>query len=71
MERFSFGDSVKIIKEPDITITTYERGTALSTQDLVDNDFTMIINQANYFQFALDDIEEAHMAHLNWIEVII
>ncbi len=55
-----FGDSVKIIKEPDITITNYERGTALSTQDLTDADFTMIVDQANYFQFAIDDIEEAH-----------
>ena len=56
----NFGDSVKIIKEPDITITTYERGTALATQDLTDADFTMVVDQANYFQFAIDDIEEAH-----------
>ena len=56
----NFGDSVKIIKEPDITITTYERGTTLATQDLTDADFTMVVNQANYFQFAIDDIEEAH-----------
>jgi len=56
----NFGDSVKIIKEPDITITTYERGTQLNTQDLTDQDFTMVVNQANYFQFAIDDIEEAH-----------
>ena len=56
----NFGDSVKIIKEPDITITTYARGTALATQDLTDADFTMVVDQANYFQFAIDDIEEAH-----------
>ena len=56
----NFGDSVKIIKEPDITITTYERGTQLATQDLTDADFTMVVDQANYFQFAIDDIEEAH-----------
>jgi hypothetical protein len=56
----NFGDSVKIIKEPDITITTYERGTSLATQDLTDADFTMVVDQANYFQFAIDDIEEAH-----------
>jgi hypothetical protein len=56
----NFGDSVKIIKEPDITITKYERGTQLATQDLVDADFTMVVDQANYFQFAIDDIEEAH-----------
>ena len=56
----NFGDSVKIIKEPDITITTYERGTTLATQDLTDADFTMVVDQANYVQFAIDDIEEAH-----------
>ena len=60
-----FGDSVKIIKEPDITITNYERGTTLSTQDLTDADFTMIVDQASYFQFAIDDIEEAH-SHISF-----
>lgn len=56
----NFGDSVKIIKEPDITITAYERGTQLANQDLTDADFSMVVNQANYFQFSIDDIEEAH-----------
>ena len=56
----SFGDSVKIIKEPDITINSYARGTTLATQDLTDAEVTMVVNQANYFQFAIDDIEEAH-----------
>ncbi len=46
-----FGDSVRIIKEPDITVSTYARGTTLATQDLADADFTMIVDQANYFQF--------------------
>ena len=59
-ELANFGDSVRIIKEPDITITAYERGTALATQDLVDADFTMVVDKANYFQFAVDDIEESH-----------
>ena len=59
-ELANMGDTVRIIKEPDITINSYLRGTTLATQDLTDADFTMIIDQANYFQFALDDIEEAH-----------
>jgi hypothetical protein len=59
-ELANFGDSVKIIKEPDITITAYERGTQLATQDLVDDDFTMVVDRANYFQFSVDDIEEQH-----------
>ena len=64
----NFGDSVKIIKEPDITITNYERGTSLSTQDLTDADFTMVVDQANYFQFAIDDIEEAH-SHVSFSDL--
>lgn len=64
----NFGDSVKIIKEPDITITTLARGTTLATQALSDADFTMIVDQANYFQFALDDIEEAH-SHVNFMDL--
>ena len=56
----NFGDSVKIVREPDITINSYARGTNLATQALVDSDFTMVVDQAIYFQFAIDDIEEAH-----------
>ena len=64
----NFGDSVKIIKEPDISINTYARGTTLATQDLTDADFTMVVDQANYFQFAIDDIEEAH-SHVNFMDL--
>jgi hypothetical protein len=64
----NFGDSVKIIKEPDITINDYKRGTSLATQDLTDADFTMVVDEANYFQFAIDDIEEAH-SHVNFMDL--
>lgn len=67
-ELANMGDSVKIIKEPDITINSLARGTSLTTQDLTDADFTMIVDQANYFQFALDDIEEAH-SHINFMDL--
>jgi hypothetical protein len=63
-----FGDSVRIIKEPEITVSTYERGTTLATQDLADADFTMVVDQANYFQFAIDDIEAAH-SHVNFMDL--
>lgn len=59
----NYGDSVKIVKEPDITITNYLRGTQLATQDLTDAGFTLQIDSAQYFQFAIDDIEEAHSYH--------
>lgn len=44
------------------------RGTALSSQALADADFTMIVDQANYWQFALDDLEEAH-SHINFMDL--
>ena len=61
----NFGDSVKIVKEPDITITAYERGTTLATQNLIDSDFTMVIDSASYYQFAVDDLE-ANMSHVSF-----
>lgn len=64
----NMGDSVKIIKEPDILINSLARGTTLQTQDLQDADFTMIVDQANYFQFSLNDIEEAH-SHINFMDL--
>ena len=33
------GDSVKIIKEPEITVKAYARGTTITPQDLDDEDF--------------------------------
>ena len=66
----NFGDSVKIIKEPQISISSYKRGTSLTTQDLDDADFSMIIDQANYFQFQIDDIEEAH-SHINFMQLAV
>ena len=59
------GDSVKIIKEPEISVTAYTRGTTIATQDLSDNDFSLTIDKANYFAFKVDDIEEAH-SHVNF-----
>jgi hypothetical protein len=64
----NMGDSVNIIKEPDITVSAYARGTALATQALTDAAFTMVVNKANYYQFAMDDIEEAH-SHVNFIDL--
>lgn len=62
------GDSVRIIREPTITINALERGTTLATQDLTDTDFTMVVDKANYFQFTLADIEVAH-SHINFMDL--
>lgn len=54
------GDTVKIIKEPEISVSAYQRGTQISAQNLDDEDFTLVVDKANYFAFKIDDIEEAH-----------
>ena len=61
----NFGDTVRIIKEPEITVREYARGTTVTPQDLDDEDFTLVVDQANYFAFKIDDIEEAH-SHVNF-----
>jgi hypothetical protein len=60
------GDSVRIIKEPEISVLAYTRGTAIATQDLTDVDFTLTVDKSNYFAFKLDDIEE-QQTHVNWL----
>ena len=64
----NMGDSVKIIKEPEITITAYARGTQLTPQDLIDSDFTLIVDRANSFMFRIDDIEKSQ-THINWMDL--
>ena len=61
----NFGDSVKIIKEPTITVSAYTRGSTVNAQDLTDTEVTLVVDQGNYFAFKVDDIEE-RQAHLNW-----
>jgi len=64
----NMGDSVKVIKEPEITVKAYTRGTTITPQDLDDEEFSLTIDKANYFAFKVDDIEEAH-SHVNFQEL--
>ena len=59
------GDTVKIIKEPEITVKEYARGAQITPHDLDDEDFSLVVDKANYFAFKVDDIEEAH-SHVNF-----
>jgi len=61
----NFGDTVKIIKEPSITVSAYTRGSVVNAQDLTDTEITLVVDQGNYFAFKVDDIEE-RQSHLNW-----
>ena len=62
------GDTVQIIKEPEISVQAYTRGTTVTAQDLDDEDFQLTIDKANYFAFKMDDIEEAH-SHVNFMQL--
>jgi hypothetical protein len=64
----NMGDSVKVIKEPEITVKAYSRGTTITPQDLDDEEFSLTIDKANYFAFKVDDIEEAH-SHINFSQL--
>jgi hypothetical protein len=62
----SMGDTVRIIKEPAITVRSYARGTQVVAQDLDDDELTLTVDQGNYFSFPVDDIEKKH-AHHDWM----
>ena len=61
----NFGDTVRIIKEPTITISSYTRGSVVTPQDLADDEIQLTVDQANAFAFKVDDIEE-RQSHVNF-----
>jgi len=63
-----YGDTVKIINEPKITVYEYERGADVNTTTLTDSETTLIVDTANAFKFIVDDIE-SQMSHVNFKEV--
>ena len=63
-----FGDTVKIINEPEITVYQYERGADVTKTVLTDAETTLIVDTANAFKFIVDDIE-SQMSHVNFKEV--
>ena len=62
------GDTVRIIKEPEISVKEYARGTTVTAQDLDDEDYQLVVDKSNYFAFKMDDIEEAH-SHVNFMDL--
>ena len=61
----NYGDTVNIIKEPTITVSSYTRGGAIANQNLADDQLQLVVDQANAFAFKVDDIEE-RQSHVNW-----
>ena len=64
----AYGDSVKIIKEPVITVYQYERGADITQTKLTDQETSLVVDTANAFKFIVDDIETS-MSHVNFKEV--
>ena len=64
----AYGDSVKIIKEPVISVSDYTRGSDTSATKLTDQELTLVVDSAKAFKFIVDDIE-TNMSHVNFKEV--
>ena len=64
----SFGDSVRIIKEPVISVSDYTRGSDTTATKLTDQELTLVVDSAKAFKFIVDDIE-TNMSHVNFKEV--
>jgi hypothetical protein len=64
----AYGDSVKIIKEPVISVSDYTRGSDTTATKLTDQELTMVVDSAKAFKFIVDDIE-TKMSHVNFKEV--
>ena len=64
----AYGDSVKIIKEPVISVSDYTRGSDTSQTMLTDQELTLVVDSAKAFKFIVDDIE-TNMSHVNFKEV--
>jgi len=59
------GDTVKIVKQPIVTVRPYTRGIQLERQEIVDEDLSLVIDQGNYYSYALEDIEVVQ-SHIDW-----
>ena len=64
----AFGDSVKIIKEPVISVSDYTRNTDTTETRLTDQEISLVVDSAKAFKFIVDDIE-TNMSHVNFKEV--
>lgn len=61
----SFGDTVNIIKEPQIAVADYTRGAPVTSTDLTDQELVLTIDQAKSFSFKIDDLEK-RFSHVNF-----
>jgi len=61
----SFGDTVNIIKEPQIAVADYTRGLTVTSTALTDQELVLTVDQAKSFSFKIDDLEK-RFSHINF-----
>lgn len=61
----SYGDTVNIVREPQIDVYDYTRGATITNTALTDEELVLIVDQAKAFQFKIDDIEN-RFSNINW-----
>ena len=54
-ELANFGDSVKIIKEPVISVSDYTRGSDTTATKLTDQETSLVVDSAKAFKFIVDE----------------
>ena len=64
----SYGDTVNIVKEPQVAVATYTRGLTTPATALTDAELVLTIDRANYFSFQVDSLEK-RFGHINFPEV--
>ncbi len=64
----AYGDTVNIVKEPQIATAAYTRGLATPATALTDAELVLVIDKANYFSFQVDSLEKK-FGHINFPEV--
>jgi|APSaa5957512576_1039674.scaffolds.fasta_scaffold02774_2 hypothetical protein len=64
----NFGDTVNIIREPNISVEAYTRGLDLTAQTLTDAEVSLLIDKANAYEFRVDELEKS-LSHMNWAQL--
>ncbi|MDP5182173.1 P22 phage major capsid protein family protein [Blastococcus sp. BMG 814] len=56
------GDTVHVTSIADPTVRKYDKNTDLNTEDLADEDTSMVVDQGDYFSFRVNDVDQVQAA---------
>jgi len=63
------GDRVRIRREPEIVISDYNRGMALSAQDITDEESQLLIDKGGYWNVPTDDVDKKQ-SDIDWVSAL-